>query len=58
MTRALLIICLSGCANFLQSAPDKIIFDTDMASDCDDAGAPLIGVFGMMESKSRSDSHY
>jgi inosine-uridine nucleoside N-ribohydrolase len=39
MIRALLILCLTGSVYFLQAEPVKIIFDTDMASDCDDAGA-------------------
>lgn len=36
-----LILCLIGPDTLtqVQSAPVKIIFDTDMASDCDDAGA-------------------
>jgi len=36
---ALIFGCLLLLGNRLQSAPTKVIFDTDMANDCDDAGA-------------------
>ncbi|MDF1657439.1 MAG: nucleoside hydrolase [Verrucomicrobiales bacterium] len=41
MRTLFLILCLIGTATLThsQDSPVKIIFDTDMASDCDDAGA-------------------
>lgn len=37
--KASLIIALCACFLPLHAAPEKLIFDTDMANDCDDAGA-------------------